>query len=651
MKAWAKIWVTAVLMMAPATASGSEGTQSPFIFGAGARELALGGAAMTGPDEATMVFWNPSHLILAQRISITGMYSELLIDGAVYQYVGITVPTLDLGGFGLGFFRQSIQNIEKRDDFNTYLGEFDDSHVRLYLGYGRRLAQFEIGAALSLDHQSIDTYRATSSPGLTLATSYGYDPTPPWLTDAKVSVVARNLLKPGIELAQEVYRYPTSLDLGGSVRIIRTHSTDHALEPYLTLHKTESIPLQLFAGVEYTYKQLLQLRGGIRHSHFSFGAGLNLGGISFDYALVDRDLDFVHLFALSGSFGASVDDRRKDRADQLEAEFRQTMNNQIRERNRALMDELLAEGRQQLASGRYEEAIGSFDRLVFLARSVDVDDAAYAQLLDSALQLQTSSETAKILEATLDSANACLASGDFVSARYHARKALDEDPSNNEARRVFEKADENLKVQARRAEFVSEQLERIDALIDSHRFDQADLVLSSLTETAPGDDAVMRRINRLELERLRHKIADLESQRLDTAAQAPEATPTPGERHNVASAQTPMAPLSGEEEVRMRQVYQEAKHLFNSGNIRAAVERWEVVHNRAPDFLSVGEFLVKAYKFLGLELYGQKQRAEAIAVWKKALSIEPDNADIAEYIKRAETQMKKLEELAHEPTR
>lgn len=652
MKASAKIWSAVIILTAVSAAFGSEGTESPFGFGAGARELALSGAALTSPADATTAYWNPSQLSIARKLSIIGMHSELLINGAVYQYFGVSIPTLDLGGFGVGLFRQSIQNIDKRDENNMYLGEFDDSHLRLYLAYGRSLGQFEVGASLSVDHQSIDTYSATSSPGLTLAASHRYKPRPAWLSDLTVSAVVRSLIKPGIKLAEEVYRYPTILEFGGSIRILPNGSENHSLEPYLNLRKTESIPVQLCAGMEYSYKQLLQLRTGTRDSHFSFGAGINLGVLSFDYALVDRDLDFVHLFALTGHFGLSVDERRKSRAEKQEADFREAMNAQMQERNLALIDEVLTAGRRQIASGQFDDAVGSFDRLVFLARSAGLDDAEYQSLLDSAIELRSAAETTDLLQAAVDSAESSLASGDLLTARYHALRALETDSTCDEARRLFDSADGALKAETERTEFVSEQLARIDSLLDSHRLDQAEFIISSLVQVAPEGDAVMHRINRLELERLRQKIADIESRRSDTAGQTSQSTAgvtdTDEELPGFARGQKQAKLLSEEEQTQMNQLYQEAKQLFNEGDIRAAVKRWEIVANRAPDFLSVREFLVKAYKFLGLELYGQKQRSQAIAVWKKALALDPDNVDIAEYIRRAESQIKKLEELAHE---
>ncbi|UCG61617.1 MAG: tetratricopeptide repeat protein [Candidatus Zixiibacteriota bacterium] len=652
MKIWPKIYLVAVLLMASGGAIGSDGSESPFSFGAGARELALGGAAITGADDATAVFWNPSRLTLAQKISLTGMHSELLIDGAVYQYFGMVFPTLDLGGFGLGLFRQSIQNIEKRGTDNSYLGEFDDSHLRLYLGYGRSLGKFKVGASLSLDHQSIDIYRATSSPGLTLAVTHRHDPKPAWLSDLTVAAVARSVLKPGIKLAEETYRYPTVLELSGSVRVVQSNGTDHSLEPFITVRKVESIPVNLHAGLEYTYKETLQLRTGLRQKNFSFGAGLKLGTISFDYALVDRDLDYVHLFALTGSFGLSVEERRKSRADKQEADFRQAMNLQMRQRNLALIDELLAAGRDQLASDKFEEAVGSFDRLVFLARSTGIDDAEYQKLLDSALELRTTAEETNLLEAAVDSAAKSFEADDFLSARYHASLALQSDSTCERARELFEKADTILKSRAERSEFLAEQLARIDSLLDSNRLDQAELVIRSLTAIAPEDDAVMRRINRLELERLRKKIADMEARRHDSTTQivrsAGDDSGAGTDKTGVTAGERPAQVLSEAEQDEMQRLYQQAKQLFNDGDIKAAIRQWEIVASRAPDFQSVSEFLVKAYKFLGLELYGQKQRAEAIAVWKKALALDPDNTDIAEYIKRAETQMKKLKELAHE---
>lgn len=66
-----------LMLTASAVASGSDdaGTESPFAFGAGARDLSLGGSALAFSDATTAPFWNPSRLARAGYYSLSGFHT------------------------------------------------------------------------------------------------------------------------------------------------------------------------------------------------------------------------------------------------------------------------------------------------------------------------------------------------------------------------------------------------------------------------------------------------------------------------------------------------------------------------------------------------------------------------------------------------
>ena len=84
------------------------GTRSPFEFGVGARELALGGSAVSRCDAATAPYWNPSRLASAEQIGVCGFHCRLFDGDVAYQYLGLVIPTLDWGSIGFGVFRLGI---------------------------------------------------------------------------------------------------------------------------------------------------------------------------------------------------------------------------------------------------------------------------------------------------------------------------------------------------------------------------------------------------------------------------------------------------------------------------------------------------------------------------------------------------------------
>ncbi len=79
-----------------------------------------------------------------------------------------------------------------------------------------------------------------------------------------------------------------------------------------------------------------------------------------------------------------------------------------------------------------------------------------------------------------------------------------------------------------------------------------------------------------------------------------------------------------------------------------AVNHWEKVERLAPNYQSVQEYLIKAYKFVGIELYGQNRLSDAIATWEKAVRLDPANDEINDYIKRTRNEISKLNELTYD---
>ncbi|MDD5426986.1 MAG: hypothetical protein PHN52_10965 [candidate division Zixibacteria bacterium] len=67
--------LVAFLSVGPVLA-GDEGTQSPFSFGAGAADLAQGGANLAGSQTWTAPFWSPARLARAEQFSLGGFHSR-----------------------------------------------------------------------------------------------------------------------------------------------------------------------------------------------------------------------------------------------------------------------------------------------------------------------------------------------------------------------------------------------------------------------------------------------------------------------------------------------------------------------------------------------------------------------------------------------
>jgi tetratricopeptide (TPR) repeat protein len=62
----------------------------------------------------------------------------------------------------------------------------------------------------------------------------------------------------------------------------------------------------------------------------------------------------------------------------------------------------------------------------------------------------------------------------------------------------------------------------------------------------------------------------------------------------------------------------------------------------------VRDYLVEAYKFLGVELYTQDRLEDAVETWKKAADLDPDSGEIANYIRRTEAEISRLQEISYD---
>jgi tetratricopeptide (TPR) repeat protein len=110
----------------------------------------------------------------------------------------------------------------------------------------------------------------------------------------------------------------------------------------------------------------------------------------------------------------------------------------------------------------------------------------------------------------------------------------------------------------------------------------------------------------------------------------------------------PAESLSAEEKNEIDIAYRTAQELFKKGDIKRAIEHWESIEQLAPNYLAVREYLVNAYKFVGVEFYGMNRLQEAVDVWKRAMLLDPNNDEIRSYITRTEIEIRKTRELSYD---
>lgn len=669
MKRLSLIFVVMLLSASLVHAGGDAGVDSPFRMGTGARALALGGSNLATVDAAAAPFWNPARLATAQKFSVTGFHTSLFDTDVSYQYVGLAIPTLDFGGFGIGLFRLGVNGIEKRDEGNVLLGEINDSRLGLFLAYGTSISGYDVGGAVTVEHHSLDNFSATSTPGINLSVSRDFPLQSSLAGDLVVAFSAGNILRPTMQLDQETVEYPFRFTGAATLQLFPYHLPGRRADLTLGVARRDQTDTRLVSGIEYSVNEFLSLRGGLDQSNLSVGAGLEYGPIKFDYAMIERDLGELHLFSLTSSFGPSIDDRREARIAKEQERFNTLMANQLSERNQQTIAQLVNRGKELFDNGDLLEASSQFDRALFLARGNNVDTTEIAALVAKTDDRLTAISAMVRYSEYIDSAQSKFDQADYLSSAYFAELAAEESPQSSEADRLHKQANARIQEAAKRDALIEESLWKIDSLLSYGLINEAGAIANSLKDYASTNNGVLSAIRRVKLEQLKFKASNaLERAQFSLALQTVDSIETvfPGhqwctdmkarilKQQKLAEAQPTVAPqravrpLSPELQREVEQQYNLARRAFERSDLRQAIEYWERVEELAPDYQQVREYLVNAYKYVGVELYGKNLLDDAVEVWEKAARLDRSNTEIANYIKRTKGEMLRLKELSYD---
>lgn len=662
----------ALSLLLPSTmafAGNSEGVNSPFYLGAGARDLALGGSTVADPSSSTAAFWNPSALVRARRLSVGASHCRLFVPGVTYQNFSLVVPTLDIGGFGLSLFRLGVDDIDQRDDRNLSVGETSESRLGLMFGYGLDIGSFDLGASLNIEHHSLSGYRATSSPGLDLSISKKFEFNGSSFREMGFGIHGRNVLRPGIKLAGATYTYPYAADAGIMLKLIPKSDWGVATRMFGSVSKVDQVDPMLSSGIEMSFSDLLHVRGGLADGKLSVGAGVEHKMFKFDYAYIDRDLDGLHLLNVSLAFGPTVEEKRRTRELRVEEEFNDYLSEELGTRNREMIASLVENGRNNLENGKIEAAHEAFDDALFIAKTSSLDTLEISRLIDSTSVLLTKIELSREYAASLDSARSKQAADDHLGAKYFAERAMAINPDADEPLQILNQVDSILAARDMTTHLITLRLAEADSLLDYGRPAEALEAIKTIREYSDSMPQIDQSLRRATFEILREKTTlalgsrDIESagRLVDSASTLYSDHPWCKEMRQKISRESRRAgtttaivekavpaSLSPDLEKMANAAYDRGKNDFENGDLQRAIDNWEEVEKIAPGYKSVRTYLTRAYKYRGVELYGEGELEEAIDVWRKASKLDPDNDELREYIKRCESEIKKIRELSYE---
>jgi len=266
--------------------------------------IAALGQAGVGLGDSPWAAINPAHVLNTKGSLISFSHTSWFSD--------ISLEALSLStasgkhGFGLGVVGLHTEPLEKYDEFDTYEGSFRFFDVAVSGSYARRLGGgFGIGGTGKVVYEKIDWDGAT---GFAADLGLIYE-SPEGFLGGKVGlgIVARNL---GTKIGYhgEKFDLPSGFQAGMAYRA-------GWLPPYASLsvavdyQSTRLGEDGLLAGFEVDLARVVALRLGFRdayESEVTFGVGIRLATVSFDYAYMElgNDLGGTHRFAINFATGS-----------------------------------------------------------------------------------------------------------------------------------------------------------------------------------------------------------------------------------------------------------------------------------------------------------------------------------------------------------
>ena len=303
-------------------AAGTAGSEF-LLMDTSARGMAMGGAMTAVTNDAASIYWNPAGLTGVPRFSATGMHARYVADIA-YSAAALATRINDSSVLGAGVRYLDAGSIVRTDVNGLDMGKF---RPRTYVGelaWGQSVYDLSdsemdvsMGASGRAIHTDLGGYEATGFAGDIGVLSRFYTAERTY----DVGVAVQNMGS-GQKFVRVRDSMPVRARFGAAVRPV----------PSLTLSVEGVAPfagsLHGAAGVEYELDVDRAVKGAVRagfnsltyqslgpSSALSFGLGVGLSDLGFDYAFVPMGPLGTHTHRVSVSYNlpAKVSRRYRER--------------------------------------------------------------------------------------------------------------------------------------------------------------------------------------------------------------------------------------------------------------------------------------------------------------------------------------------------
>ena len=296
-------------------------------IGAGARALALGGAAITLTDDATGTYWNPASLITVKNRSLALMHAERFSGMETYNFVSFVFEIKPLGHFGISWIRLSIDDIPIYEtlsgtpadrlgnpdlqpkggkEYEEPLGYLQDVENALFLSYSRLASEkpvlvgnIPITMSWGANVKYIFTHLGDAN-----SRGVGFDLAALLSANLKsgqllIGTVAQNTFAAKLKWnSKHEEIIPVNLRFGFAYTPTKGRFSNFTVAYALDTR----YGLANHVGLEYQLINFLTLRAGVHRREYTMGAGLKVKKYALDYAFTNEDLANSHQVSLNITF-------------------------------------------------------------------------------------------------------------------------------------------------------------------------------------------------------------------------------------------------------------------------------------------------------------------------------------------------------------
>jgi len=542
------------------------------------RALALGNAYVAAANSWSSISYNAAATAFRGSAEISAEVDALGLP-VTGQMLSVGFPTYQSGVIGGRLVTLGASNIDGRDTVGNPTSKFSARDWRLDLNYAYPFLNY-LGAGITYKQYWRMMANVTRSfNGLDI----GFLAKPFAQNDEhdvlfNVGVAAENLIAPHTGFRNKDLTWPRLFRVGFLLGHANPFGSLLGVALVTEADFITGAVSRLRGGVEVSYAKMINLRAGLDQGHINAGLGITFDYGSLDYAALFTDISLANCAALNYSFDFTV------------AKLRQ---------RRAEADELVADGREYYELGNYADALVKFNK----AKELEPHDANIAMLAKKA-EIETLFKSGK---------------ANFVAEKYEAAvqdfaTAQILDSTDRRISGYLELAEQRLQLAREMAERKNKAIDLVDQARSQQRSRNFRKAMALVREALQYDPDVTD--GRELLAALKRDIA-----REEAAKQAPPVT----------------AEIEFPDEAHAQ--YRRGLNNMQTGSYSNAVDEFNSLYQRYPNYPGLPISLGKAYTYLATEAFTQGRLTESISLLKIALQYDSSNERARKLLDRAESEL------------